>query len=443
MRWIAGLLFLTIAGIPYATMLWQGGTVAPAGGEPLWIVSPHRREIKQEYDRGFRAWMKKRYGRHVEIKWLDVGGTSKIMKDLESRFAVSPKTPGVDLMFGGGVSPYLQAARKGWLSRVDVPRELLDAIPKQCGGTPVYDPDGKWFGVALSGFGILYNTILSDRIGLPVPGTWDDLGAPAFFGWLGSGDPRSSGSVHMCYEIILQAYGMEKGWHLLTRICANVRRFGEGGGAVPREVLAGEVAAGMVIDQYAQTVVDAIGGDAMRFVLPQGATVVNADAIAQIQNGPSPELAARFIEYALTVEGQRLLFQAAGTDGQRFSLHRFPVRADLYEAPDAPATRPYDYRASFVYDTGKGDRRWRFLNDLIGVWLIDAHGSLTAAWRSIIERGCPQEPVSRLCAVPVSEQEAEQMASEWKNPRRRQEIMNRWAQESRRRYRELLDHEEE
>jgi len=443
MRWIAGLAFLAVASLPYLSMLVSGERPAPvpAGAEELRILSPHRREVRLEYSRGFREWMAVRHGKDVTIEWLDVGGTSKIMKDLESRFKVSPQAPGVDLLFGGGVSPFLRASRQGWLARVDVPQELLSEIPARCGGSPVYDPDGEWFGVALSGFGILYNRILVERMGLPTPRTWEDLGRPEFFGWLGSGDPRSSGSVHMCYEIILQAYGFEEGWRLITCLCANVRRFGEGGGAVPREVAAGDVAAGMVIDQYAQTVVEAIGGDVMQFVLPEGVTVVNADAIAVIKGAPAPGLASRFIEYVLGDQGQRLLFQPAGTAGQRYSLHRFPVRAALYDGPDAPPTRPYEYRASFVYDTKTAGRRWRFMNDLIGVWLIDAHDDLATAWQTVIRRGATEADMAVLCAFPVPVRDIDRVLADWDDSRKRQTIMNGWAQAARKRYRELRNHE--
>jgi len=59
--------------------------------------------------------MAKRHGRNVEIQWVDVGGTSKILKDLESRFDSSPDAPGVDLLFGGGVAPYLTAVEHAGL----------------------------------------------------------------------------------------------------------------------------------------------------------------------------------------------------------------------------------------------------------------------------------------------------------------------------------------
>jgi len=441
-RHIAGIVFLFIIALPYLAMFWTDEDDADArrrNDEILSIVAPHSREIRQEYSRGFRDWMKKHHERDVHIRWLDVGGTSKMLKDLESRFSASPDgSIGVDLMFGGGIAPYYQAIEQGWLAKTDVSDSLLAGIPSSCAGSPVYDPNKYWYGVALSSFGIIYNRTLIERLDLPVPRTWEDLAKPEYFTWIASGDPRSSGSVHMCYEIILQSYGFEKGWALLTRISGNIRRFGETGGSAPREVAAGDVVAGMVIDQYAQRVIDAVGNDALGFVLPEGATIVGADAIALLKRAAAPDLGKLFIEYCLLAEGQRLLFQPAGVNGQRHSLYMMPVRKALYEGPHAPASRPHEYKGGLKYDEEKGGQRWRPLNDLLGAWFIDSHSDLTAAWQAVIRRGCDPDDVQKLCAVPVTEQELHRLAATWQDSRQRLAVINQWARDARKRYKSLI-----
>ncbi len=440
---VTGIFFFIVAALPYVGMLWTRGDAdalppPPGRTQRLTLLSPHRREIRLEYSRAFREWLLRTHTQDVEMVWLDVGGTSKLLKEIESRYQANPASCGVDLLFGGGIDPYLEADRKGWLLHSDTPPASLAGIPATVAGSPVFDPDGAWYGVALSGFGILYTRPILGRLGLPEPADWEDLGKPSFYSWVGSGDPRSSGSVHMCYEIILQAYGYEKGWNLITRLCANVRSFGESGGTVPREVAAGDIAAGMAIEQYAQTVIAAIGGNQLAFVLPSANTIINPDAIGILRGAPQEKLARLFIDYALSAEGQRILYQPQGQNGQRHSLYRMPVRIELYDEPFAPATNPYKIPAALKYDNKKASRRWSAFNDLCGVWLIDAHEGLRLAWKAVIDRGLQPDEVARLCAPPVSEDELYTLAEEWKNPRRRLAILSRWAREADARYQSFL-----
>lgn len=440
-RHLSGILFIAVAALPYVIMLavGKGGEErAAARPETLVIISPHRREVRLEYNRAFREWMKTRFGRNVEIAWADVGGSSKIVKYLESQFEKSPDGIGVDLSFGGGVSPYLDARGKGWLIPIDLPQGILDGIPPLCAGLPVYDPDHYWYGVALSGFGIVYNRHVLDRLELRTPETWEDLGKPCYFTWLASGDPRSSGSVLKCYEIILQAYGFEKGWSLVTRICANVHRFGEGGGVAPLETATRDVAAGMAIDQYAETVIRLAGKDKLGFVLPADVTVMDADAIGMLRGGPSPELARLFMEFALSRDGQRILYQPVGVNGQKFALNRLPVLKACYESHDAPATRPYEQGRGFKFDPAKERMRRDILPAMIGVCLIDAHSELVGAWSSIIRDGAKPDDVRRLCELPVNESELADLAKkEWTDPRKKAEISAQWSLKARRKYRAI------
>lgn len=439
MKIAAGILFVLIAALPYLFMMSSSTkTYEPIkAARSLKIASPHRREVRLEYTRGFNDWLKKSGKEPIGIEWLDAGGSSKILKDLETRFATSPDNPGVDIMFGGGIDPFMKAARQGWLEQIDLRPEVTNGIPTTCAGSLTMDPDRKWFGVALSGFGIVYNAPIVKRLGLPAPADWSDLGRPEYYSWVASGDPRSSGSVHACYEIVLQAYGFEKGWSLITRISANVRNFGESGGTAPREVAAAEIAAGMVIDQYAQAVINAVGDDMLVFVLPAKTTSITPDSIGIIKGTRNSELSRMFLEYALSTDGQRILFQPEGVNGQITTLYRMPILKEMFNDPAAPKPSPYTFDQGLQYDNVKTSHRYGTLNDLMGVWLIDTHQDLRTAWKAVIARGCRDEDVGRLCAPPLSEEELTKLAAAWSDQRQRKDIMNSWAREAQKRYKTL------
>ncbi len=66
MRYFSGVLFILIAALPYAPMLRDGMRSTPSrhtATESLTIVSPHRREVEQEYDRGFKEWLAAKHKR--------------------------------------------------------------------------------------------------------------------------------------------------------------------------------------------------------------------------------------------------------------------------------------------------------------------------------------------------------------------------------------------
>jgi len=292
----------------------------------------------------------------------------------------------------------------------------------------------------MSSFGILYNKALLARMGMPIPSSWEDLGRPEYRTWIASGDPRASGSVHMCYELILQAYGFTRGWALLTRMSANVRRFGETGGAVPRDVSAGDAVAGVVIDQYAQTVITAAGGDALGFRMPEGATIIDSDPIGLVTNAPNPELSLMFMEYVLSADGQRLLYQPPGVNGQVYALNRMPVRKAAYGEPGGPAGRPFEFRNAMKYDSVLDSRRRDAVNNLIGTVLIDSHDELARAWAAVIDAGMPSNLVAQLCEPPMDENNVMSLADEWKNnPRQKAEALRKLSEDARRRYAEIAE----
>src|SRR5215471_18334142 len=196
-----------------------------AAQDRLVLLSPHWKGIEEEFERAFKAHYQRETGRTVALEWMDVGGTSEVLRFIRSEFSNKPGGVDIDIFFGGGLQPYLALKQEHLLESYMLPQQLLEKIPPHLGGVPLYDPDYTWYGATLAGFGIVYNKVVLGLIKKPVISTWEGLASPAAFGWVGSSDPRKSGSIHMVYEIILQAYGWEKGWRIITGLGANVRNF--------------------------------------------------------------------------------------------------------------------------------------------------------------------------------------------------------------------------
>lgn len=406
------------------------------------IITPHNRSICHEFGRAFAKWHQAEFGIAAEVDWRNLGGTSDALKFVQSEFAAKPQGIGIDLFFGGGPEPCLLLADKQWTQSCEVPASVLDAIPRTANGVELYDARHRWFGAALSSFGILQSTQLQRRLGLPFVRRWEELAQPSLFGWVGAGDPRNSGTMNNMFEAFLQAYGWEKGWELLTAIAGNVRRFDRLSSTTAKDVSLGETAYAFAIDFYAFSQVAAAGRTNLTFALPDDFTAISIDGICALKGAPHAETARRFIQFVLGESGQRLWMLPRGhPDGPvQYSIERLPVRPDLYRRyreTSNIAFSPFDLNQSFRYDSRLARDRREVVAALAGALLVDTESELRAAWRSIIQRGAVASERAALGRMPISESEALSIAkSDWKDAsyRNRQKLAWQiWAQEKYRR----------
>ncbi len=383
--------------------------------DKLVIISPHWEGIETEFDQSFKGWYVKKTGRQVSIDWLDQGGSSSDFRFIESEFKRLPKGIGIDLFFGGGTDNYLKLADKGLLSPYKLPETQLARIPKEIFGIPVYDPEYRWYGAALSSFGIMYNEELRGLLKAPRIKTWKDLTHPKLAGRVGAADPRESGSAHMMYEIILQGYGWEKGFELITQLGANVRGFSAGANAIPRDVASGQVLYGMAIDFYAHGQIAVIGADKIKYIVPPDAAVVSPDSIAILKGAPNLAVAQKFLDFVLSDEAQKLwVLGDTDPEGPKWKggLNRSSVVPALYDelGDRCVASNPFELDLTPIdYDAVKGGIRWDIVGDLIGALVIEPHRDLVNTWTAINKSEDPEKraaAIQILGQVPITEAEA-------------------------------------
>ncbi len=413
-------------------------------GDRLVILSPHWEGIQQEFERGFKEHWREKTGNDVRIVWLDQGGTSQIMRYIRSEYSNTPESIGVDLLFGGGLDPFVRLKEAGLLESYMPPDSILDRIPETFAGIPIYDPDGTWYGAAMSGFGIVYNSAAARMQQVDPPSTWEDMADPALFGWIAAGDPRTSGSVHMAYEIMLQAYGWQKGWEIVTALSANSRSFARSAGEIPLAVSRGDAVAGMAIDFYAWSEINKAAGQELGFVYPEDRTVINPDAMAILKGAPNLDIAKEFVAFTLSEAGQRIWSFKTGTEGgpAQTQLTRFTVMPDLYEThmdEIAVDLNPFVWDVTFYYDDAVGAARYDLLNDMIGSMLIDSHRELTRAWQALRDRGVPDEGLFTLAYPPLTEEQAADLATRWRDQSLRNQMISEWTQFARRRYTAVIN----
>lgn len=404
----------------------------PADARRLIIVSPHNEAIRHEFEHAFRAWHRAQYHQEVVIDWRNIGGTSEIARYLDSEFTAADRIGrsgiGIDIFFGGGQFDHVRQAGRGQLAPAGVrerhPDRLTDAvIPQYVSGETLYDTDDLWYGACLSSFGICYNTdgLTAAGIELP-PRRWSDLANPALRQRVALADPSKSGSINKAFEMLIQQQiadamlesgydpdtddiaALETAWpialDMVRRISANARYFTDSASKVTLDVAQGNAAAGMSIDFYgrfqAETVSRNEGSDRMRYITPVGGSSVSADPVSILRGAPDRQLAERFIDFVLSVDGQRLWNYRVGAPGGpvRYALRRLPIRRDLYTQADRVhmsdgEVNPYATADRFTYRPQWTGPLFHLIRLLIRAMCLDTHQELTAAWQAIQKYGGP------------------------------------------------------
>lgn len=219
------------------------------------IITPHVRQISEEFGAAFAAWHEREYGETVEVDWRGPLGTSEIIKLLQAQYAAAirrgdiradgtcePGAIGFDIMFGGGSFDHrrlkdpknasAEVVVGGERVRVSVPmseplgmdpvalKRWFEEPPEGLSGEPLaawaaaparvgvedlYDGEQYWVATALSSFGLLYNGGVLEELGVPAPETWEGLTHAGLAGMVALADPRQSGSLATALEMILNA----------------------------------------------------------------------------------------------------------------------------------------------------------------------------------------------------------------------------------------------
>ncbi|MBL9186391.1 MAG: extracellular solute-binding protein [Opitutaceae bacterium] len=355
-----------------------------------------------------------------------------VVREARAAFLASDIGCGIDVFFGGGTYDFERQALAGRLVDSGVmtrrPEWFTEVtIPRRVGGEDYWHPQGLWIGAVLSSYGIIFNRDALARLGFDrEPAQWDDLADPRLIGEVGLADPTKSGSVAKAFENIIQqqmqrrlqsglpeAEAVRAGWldglRLIQRIGANSRYFTDTSQKPPIDVAAGNCAAGLCIDFYGRQQEEAVRRrntvERVGYVTPVGGSVASVDPVALLRGARHRAVAEAFIEFTLSMEGQKLWNFRPGTPGgpERFALRRMPVRRDFYTQEEwkplrsDPDDSPFVQRDPLVYREAWTGRLFREMSLVIRVMCQDTHRELTGAWRAI--QAAPPERRQRALAA--------------------------------------------
>jgi ABC-type Fe3+ transport system substrate-binding protein len=296
-------------------------------GVTLNVLTRHGSDITRTAELLFRETEYWEEYNFVDIRWVPV--TASLWIDTIERKG-DTSSP-IDLAWGGGPVWFDILYRAGLTSPLvsDDVSVYVNQIPDMMEGAPlkrIDDDEVHWIGAAISSFGFTINTNTLELEGLPQPTKWIDLANETYsvvlpFPIIGTADPTRSTSNTRMFEIILQTYGWEEGWKLLTLLGGNSIIY-EGSELVRDAAIRGDIGAGTTIDFYGYTA-QLENPELCKYIFPEDGTIVNADPIAMINTSPNPEAAQTFIAWILSPEGQEPWLDP--------TVNRLPINTQVFE----------------------------------------------------------------------------------------------------------------
>jgi len=336
---------------------------AAAAAKDVVIVTSFPKELFETYKKTFEA---KHRGINVIVNSKQTNAGVTYLRETRAK-------PEADIFWVSSPDAFQTLDNDGLLEKYAPPKEIMARIPAKIGNFPIHDPDGKYFGFAVSGYGLMWNKNYLKAHRLPAPREWTDLANPRYFNHLIISAPSRSGTTHLTVETILQAYGWEKGWALLLNAGGNMGSITERSFGVPEAVISGQYGIGVVIDFFGLSAI--ASGQPVDFAYPSLTSVVPA-SVGIVKGGPNPQEARTFVNYLLSEEGQLVLFAP--------EIARLPVMPELYAKAPANYPNPFKQKMGGVdFNDQISSARRDVVNSLYDHIITFRHKELREAWKSI------------------------------------------------------------
>jgi phosphoglycerate transport regulatory protein PgtC len=327
------------------------------------IVTSFPKDLTEVYKRAFEA---RNPGVKVEI--LSRGTSASIAYVREAPAASKP-----DIFWASAPDAFEVLASEGLLQKFDGKNP---AVPALIGSYPINDPKGFYYGQALAGYGLMWNTRYLKANRLPQPKEWADLVKPAYHGHVAISSPSRSGTTHLTIETILQGEGWSKGWQQVLMIGGNTAAITERSFSVPDGVNNGQFGIGLVIDFFGLSA--KASGFPVEFVYPSVTAIVPAN-IGLIANAKNADLGKKFIAFTLSEEGQKLLLDP--------KISRLPVLPAIYGSAPQGYPNPFSgkIKPKVKFNSELSQSRYYVVNSLFDQTVTFRHRELVAATKAIHE----------------------------------------------------------
>ncbi len=329
--------FLAVSGAVAATAAFGG--VRPAVAQDSELVLYCSPQIE---------WCQLMVEEFEKATGIKVAMTRKSSGETFAQIKAEARNPKGDVWWGGTGDPHLQAAEE------DLTEEYMSSAfdglhdwAKRQAATA----NNRTVGIYAGALGIGYNSELLAQAGLPAPECWADLAKPIYKGEVQIANPNSSGTSYTTLATLVQVFGEDEAFEFLKKMHANVNQYTKSGSAPIKAAARGETTIAIVFQH--DMVTQKVAGFPIEIVSPCEGTGFEIGSMSIIKDGPNPEAARRFYDFALDKDIQEM---AAGA-----KAYQVPSNAGASPPPQAPKLEQiklidYDFK-----EFGSSETRRRLL----------------------------------------------------------------------------------
>jgi iron(III) transport system substrate-binding protein len=170
------------------------------------------------------------------------------------------------------------------------------------------DKDGYWRSFYMNPMAFAVNTEMLNRIGAPVPTSWQDLLNPVYKGQIQMPSPQSSGTAYNIVASLVTLYGEDKAFDYMKRLNVNVQTYTSSGTAPSKGVSVGQCAIALQFTPAFFEFID--NGYPLQVIYPKEGVWFEAPAVSMLKGAKNTEAAKMLIDWLISKKGQDALTDA-------------------------------------------------------------------------------------------------------------------------------------
>jgi iron(III) transport system substrate-binding protein len=259
------------------------GVTSAALAEELTVYTAIEAEDLKKYAAAFNA-------DHPDIKINWVRDSTGV---ITAKLLAEKNNPQADVIWGLAATSLLLFKSEGMLEAY-APNGVEKLDPKFVDKSS----PPSWVGMDAWVASVCYNTIESEKAGLPVPTSWKDLLDPVYEGHLIMPNPNSSGTGFLDVSSWLQIFGEDGGWEFMDGLHSNIARYTHSGSAPCKLAASGEIPIG--ISFAFRGAKSKAAGAPIEIIVPSEGVGWDMEATAIVAGTDSLDAAQTLVDWTIT-----------------------------------------------------------------------------------------------------------------------------------------------